>query len=130
MASQNLVNIGSGDGLLPDGTKPLPEPMLSSIEVLWHTPKAISQEMLKVSILDMSLEITVNIGSGDGLLSDGTKPLPEPMLSSIEVLWHTPKAISQEMLKVSILDMSLEITSLRLWPYLPGANELKETPYA
>ena len=22
------VNIGSGDGLLPDGTKPLPEPML------------------------------------------------------------------------------------------------------
>ena len=24
-----LDNIGSGDGLLPDGTKPLPEPMLT-----------------------------------------------------------------------------------------------------
>ena len=24
-----LVNIGSGNGLLPDGTKPLPEPMLT-----------------------------------------------------------------------------------------------------
>ena len=27
--SQILVNIGSGNGLLPDGTKPLPEPMLN-----------------------------------------------------------------------------------------------------
>ena len=26
---QIWVNIGSGNGLLPDGTKPLPEPMLS-----------------------------------------------------------------------------------------------------
>ena len=25
----NMVNIGSGNGLLPDGTKPLPEPMLA-----------------------------------------------------------------------------------------------------
>ena len=27
------------------------------------------------------LKISVNIGSGDGLLPDGTKPLPEPMLT-------------------------------------------------
>ena len=26
---RDLVNIGSGNGLLPDGTKPLPEPMSS-----------------------------------------------------------------------------------------------------
>ena len=26
-------------------------------------------------------EIWVNIGSGNGLLPDGTKPLPEPMLT-------------------------------------------------
>ena len=25
----DLANIGSGNGLLPDGTKPLPEPMLT-----------------------------------------------------------------------------------------------------
>ena len=27
MATENWVNIGSGNDLLPDGTKPLPEPM-------------------------------------------------------------------------------------------------------
>ena len=29
MGPINWVNIGSGNGLLPDGTKPLPEPMLT-----------------------------------------------------------------------------------------------------
>ena len=29
----------------------------------------------------MALEILVNTGSGYGLLPDGTKPLPEPMLT-------------------------------------------------
>ena len=30
METQNCVNIGSGNGLLPDGTNPIPEPMLSN----------------------------------------------------------------------------------------------------
>ena len=34
------------------------------------------------------------------------------------------RAISQEMFKVSIHDMNLKITNLRLQMYLPGANEL------
>ena len=29
MATEVWVNIGSGNGLMPDGTKPLPEPMLN-----------------------------------------------------------------------------------------------------
>ena len=29
MVTEIWVNIGSGNGLLPDGTKPLPEPMLT-----------------------------------------------------------------------------------------------------
>ena len=29
IAAEILVNTGSGNGLLPDGTKPLPEPMLT-----------------------------------------------------------------------------------------------------
>ena len=33
MASEILVNTGSGNGLLPDGTKPLPEPMLTSQDI-------------------------------------------------------------------------------------------------
>ena len=30
MVAQDWVNIGSGNGLLPDSTKPLPEPMLTN----------------------------------------------------------------------------------------------------
>ena len=33
--SLNLVNIGSGNGLLPDSTKPLPEPMLTNTNRQW-----------------------------------------------------------------------------------------------
>ena len=29
MATEIWVNIGSGNGLVPDGTKPLPEPMFT-----------------------------------------------------------------------------------------------------
>ena len=39
MATEIWVNIGSGNGLLPDGTKPLPEPMLvksSDINILFE----------------------------------------------------------------------------------------------
>ena len=50
MVTQICVNIGSGNGLVPSGTKPLPEPMLTQIyftihqcwlflgEILWHSP--------------------------------------------------------------------------------------------
>ena len=51
----NWVNIGSGNGLLPDGTKPLPEPMLTQVitEVLWHLHDTIScGEILNLSVLD------------------------------------------------------------------------------
>ena len=38
IVSLNLVKIGSGKGLLPHGTKPLPEPMLFIISgVLWNS---------------------------------------------------------------------------------------------
>ena len=36
MASEILVNAGLGNGLLPGGTKPLPEPMFIK-ESLWHS---------------------------------------------------------------------------------------------
>ena len=35
----------------------------------------------------MVLEILVNTGSGNGLLPDGTKPLPEPMFTSVKQDW-------------------------------------------
>ena len=41
MMAKIWVNIGSGSGLLPDGTKPLPEPMLTILisDVLWDSPR-------------------------------------------------------------------------------------------
>ena len=53
----------------------------------------------------------VNIGQDNGLLPDGTRPLPE-------TVFH------RKCSKVSIFDMSLKITNLRSQQHLPGANEL------
>ena len=33
---------------------------------------------------ELATEIWVNIGSGNGLLPEGTKPLPEPMLTDLQ----------------------------------------------
>ena len=69
----------------------------------------------------MATEIGVNLGSGNGLLPDGTKPLPEPMLTlhywgSVAVIWEQlhsmhPSYYSEESVWKLLLD-------------LPGANEL------
>ena len=62
----------------------------------------------------MASEIGINIASGIGLLSDGTKPLPEPMLAN-----HHPsvrpsdillRAISLKIPQPSITKISLKIT--------------------
>ena len=72
-------------------------------------------------------EIWVNIGSGNGLLPDGTKPLPEPMLNDHQ--WSPSdihiRAISQEMPQPSVTKICLKITYLNLHLNFPGANELK-----
>ena len=66
----------------------------------------------------MATEIWVNIGSGNGVLPDGTKPLPEPMLID-----HM-RAIRQEISQTSITKIRLKITSLKFHSNFPGANEL------
>ena len=54
MATENWVYIGTGNGLLPDGTKPLPK-----LRLIYHLWCLVTfPEMLKTSILDMSLKST------------------------------------------------------------------------
>ena len=102
----DLFNIGSGNGLLPEDTKPLPEPMLTDhqwapVTFVWGqlSKRYLSCQSLKLawksfiwSFIEisqgpisylivawwhhMATEIWVNIGSGNDLLPDGTKPLP------------------------------------------------------
>ena len=77
----------------------------------------------------MATEIWVNIGLGNGFLPDGTKPLPEPILTYYQWSRIHLRAILQEVLKISVLDMSLKIADLRLKPHLLGANELRWSIY-
>ena len=74
----------------------------------------------------MVTEILVNIGSGNGLLPDGTKPLPEPMLTDHQLSPVTfilgqfhKRFLNQELLKIH-----LKITYLKFHSNFPGANEL------
>ena len=53
MATQIWVNIGSVNGLLPDGTKSLPEPILTQVELNIHR-RATSQHVFR----DYSFKIT------------------------------------------------------------------------
>ena len=105
------INIGSDNGFLPNSTKPLPEPMVTYHQWRSVDLRPISKEELKFSIPKMTLknilvnllphlsganqltvnslwpsdaiwqQIWVNTGSGNGLLPDGTKPLPKSMLT-------------------------------------------------
>ena len=59
----------------------------------------------------MDLSIWVYIGSGNGLLSDGTKPLPEPMFTVYSLG-------SVALLPFSV--RSLKIILLKLSPHIPG----------
>ena len=72
----------------------------------------------------MATEIWVNIGSGNGLMPDGTKPLPEPMLTNDQwdvVTFTHLIAISHKILKIFIVEISLKFTNLRLELNPPGA---------
>ena len=73
-------------------------------------------------------QIWINISSGNGLWPDGTKSLPEPMLTSSEVfcdiLIHL-ETISQEV-HMSIPYLFSLTTLLKLQTHLSGAKELPQ----
>ena len=75
----------------------------------------------------MATHIWVNIGSGNGLVPGGTKPLTEPML--INHQWNSAAFTWGEFHKKWSVYISLigvrKITSLRSQPHLPGVSELK-----
>ena len=53
----NLINIVSCNGLLPDSTKPLPEPILTGhqwdSDALCRLPEGVSQEMIEMSVANV-----------------------------------------------------------------------------
>ena len=72
-------------------------------------------------------EIWVNIGSDHGLLPDGTKPLPKPMLTFLQLTrtpWQSPDGSFMKKTQTKITKISLKITYLKFDLNFPGANEL------
>ena len=68
----------------------------------------------------------VNTGSDNGLLPDGTNPLPEPMLTRRQwgFVAFTCRQFHRDCLRLQSVNISLKITLLKLLSNLPGANEL------
>ena len=62
-----------------------------------------------------------DLGSGCGLLPDGTKPLPELIISKF--LWYSAEDLIIRNLKIPISKARLKITFLKSHYDLPGANE-------
>ena len=78
----------------------------------------------------MATQIWVNMGSGNGLLPDGTKPLPEPMLnvnlSSVRSSDIYLRASSQDITQPSISEIIWKIKYLKFHSNFQGANELRK----
>ena len=55
MATKSLVTNGSDNCLLPDGTKLLPETMLTNVEIFGIHPSAILQKMHKTYLQKYNL---------------------------------------------------------------------------
>ena len=73
----------------------------------------------------MVTKISVNIGSGKGILPEDTKPLPEPMLSIIHAFCGILlDVISLRVPKLLFCIMNMKIILVEWFSLLPGANEL------
>ena len=74
----------------------------------------------------MTTPIWVNIGSGNGLLPDSTKPLPEPMLTyhqwgPMKITWGK---FHKRYFRHKSLKIAWKLRYLKFHANLPGANEL------
>ena len=73
MATWNWVNIGSGNGLLPDGTKPLPEPvdlsLVRNIDINLRaiSPKVHSRSNSEIALKTIYPQFYLNFPGADGL---------------------------------------------------------------
>ena len=99
----------------------------SSNELQWPDYSAL---IMAKSSGDRDLAFSVNIGQGNGLLPDGTKPLPKPLLYWLiisRVPWHSSEGIiirRNEDTSLSHLN-KIEIVFLKWHPDFPGVNPLR-----
>ena len=110
--SESLVNIGSGNGLLPDGTKPLPAGLALDLEPYgMHCKHGIINIFASISKIMLMV------------LCYG-ECWPEPMLT----LWHSFQGMLTWILNISISKLFLTFKYLTSQPHLPGDNESFSMP--
>ena len=99
MATEILVSIGSGNGLVPSGTNPLPEPMLTPIKaVLWHPPYSNSTiDVHEVNLQHVQGHYTIKIA---------TTSLKRKYVNSYDVLYMNPLDI------ISIIRLDFNIVNI------------------
>ena len=75
----------------------------------------LDKKLEKLQKVSLWVEILVNTGSGNGWLSDGTKPLPEPVLTSPD---HDSTGSTTE--TFSVKKTHMKILSAKWWPLFSG----------
>ena len=120
---------GSGNGLATDWWQAIivPEPMMTRFSSLYGVtrPQWVNSSWPSDAKWQHRSESTLAQVMAHFLMAP-SHYLNHCSLIISEVLWPSTEGnrVSQEILKISILDMNLKIDDLRLQPHLPCANDL------
>ena len=135
MVTQICVNNGSGNGLVPDDTKPLPEPMLMYLQKVLSSihQRKISQEVFMSLIYKVFGDYTLNrVSTGS---ENGLSPIRHQAIIQINagILLIRPKGtnFSENRLKIqkfSFMKMLFKMSSAKWQPFFPGGDELSKSP--
>ena len=85
-------------------------PQIMSLQIIFQNgPTQVANPLWPSDTHHMVTEILVNIGSSNGLLPDGTKPLPEVLNQCwLEIISIHPSAIYWNMCKIYWQELSFE----------------------
>ena len=123
-----LTIIGSDNGLLPDQRLAI---IWTNAGILLIGPLGTNFSEISIEILTFSIKkIRLKVPSakrrpfclGLNVLTNADQP-------SVKSCSIRLRAILQQMLKMSILNMNLKITDFRLQPHIPDVNELISSSY-
>ena len=109
------------------GIQETTEEVIELCKIMQKYANLVRTSSSRIPIMAYATELRVNIGSGNGLLPDGTKRSPEPRLTYGWGIGLRPMSQGVNQLVFSI--MSVKSMLLRLLLSLSGANELKTNQY-
>ena len=128
MVTENWVNIGSGNGLLPHSTKPLPEPMLTYHEFGAYL---VVQGLTPRGRVHICISKPTIIGSDNGLSPDRRQAViwTNAGILLIGPLGTNSSEILIKILAFSFKKMHLKMSSAKWRPFRLGLNVLSHYCY-